>query len=137
MISINLRHLAKNLDTLGYQYILCSNGQEALDMFRRPQSNIDAVIIDMSMPIMDGLEATRRMRELEASHFVDSGTTRPSTPIIALSGNAMKEQIDDAMAAGTSDYLVKPCRRGDLARTLAYWERIIHTGAPHKPMSSI
>lgn len=50
--SINLRHLAKNLDVLGYKYTLCTNGQEALDKFREADSNIDAVIIDMSMPVM-------------------------------------------------------------------------------------
>jgi CheY-like chemotaxis protein len=42
---INLRHLAKNLETLGYQYILCNNGKEALDSFTQPDSDIDAVII--------------------------------------------------------------------------------------------
>jgi len=60
----------------------------------------------------------------------------PATPIIALSGNALKEQIDDAMAVGTSDYLVKPCKRADLAKTLGYWEKVVHTGAPHKAMKA-
>jgi len=49
---INLRHLAKNLDALGYSYTLCTNGQEALDVFREPRNGVDAVIIDMSMPVM-------------------------------------------------------------------------------------
>lgn len=52
MSRINLRLLAKSLDALGYNYILCTNGQEALEMFQHPESVIDAVIIDMSMPIM-------------------------------------------------------------------------------------
>jgi response regulator of citrate/malate metabolism len=43
------------------------------------------------------------------------------------------EQVTDALSAGISDYLVKPCKRADLARTLAHWERVIHTGAEHKP----
>lgn len=132
---INLRHLAKNLDALGYRYLLCTNGKEALDAFKDPESIIDAVICDMSMPLMGGLEATRRMRDYEAIKLVSEGTTRRRIPIIALSGNALTEQINDAMAAGTSDYLVKPCKRVDLARTLVYWEKVVHTGAPHKPMS--
>ncbi|KAJ9619856.1 hypothetical protein H2203_008129 [Taxawa tesnikishii (nom. ined.)] len=124
---INLKHLSKNLSVLGYQQVLCTNGKEALDKFTEPGSDIDAVIVDMSMPIMDGLEATRLMREFEAAH-----ATRIRTPIIALSGNALKDQVDQAMVAGTSDYLVKPCKRADLARTLKYWEHVVHTGAPHQ-----
>lgn len=76
------------------------------------------------------------MRDLEALQAAESDISRPRTPIIALSGNALKEQIQDAMAVGTSDYLVKPCKRADLAKTLSYWERVVHTGAPHKPMLS-
>lgn len=77
----------------------------------------------------DGLEATRRMRDFEEAHL-----NGHRTPIIALSGNALKEQIDDAMSMGTSDYLIKPCKQADLARTLQYWEQIVHTGASHKPL---
>lgn len=76
------------------------------------------------------------MREFEALQARKDGSPRPRTPIVALSGNALKEQINDAMAVGTSDYLVKPCKRADLAKTLSYWEKVVHTGAPHKPMLS-
>ena len=76
------------------------------------------------------------MREFEALQAEKFSPPRPRIPIIALSGNALKEQIDDAMAVGTSDYLVKPCKRADLAKTLSYWEKVVHTGAPHMPMLS-
>lgn len=69
------------------------------------------------------------MRDWEAN-----GALNERIPIIALSGNALKDQIDEAMAMGTSDYLIKPCKKADLARTLAYWERVVHSGAPHKPL---
>ncbi|THY63725.1 hypothetical protein D6C98_01031 [Aureobasidium pullulans] len=131
---INLRHLAKNLETLGYQYILCNNGKEALDSFTQPDSDIDAVIIDMSMPIMDGLEATRLMREHEISPS-NTDPHRTRTPIIALSGNAMKEQVQEAMAAGTSDYMIKPCKRAQLKTMLDHWERIMHDGSAHTPLA--
>ncbi|TKA67901.1 hypothetical protein B0A49_10005 [Cryomyces minteri] len=130
---INLKHLSKHLTTLHYAHVLCANGQEAVDRFCAHDSAIDAVIIDMSMPVMDGLEATRLMRLFEERRR-RNGEQRPTTPIIALSGNAMKEQIDDAMAAGMSDYLVKPCKQADLASTLTHWERVVHSGAPHKPV---
>lgn len=72
------------------------------------------------------------MRQFESSHNTDP--RRPRVPIIALSGNAMKEQVAEAMETGTSDYLVKPCKQADLRRTLKYWEHVVHTGAPHRPM---
>jgi response regulator of citrate/malate metabolism len=43
------------------------------------------------------------------------------------------EQVTDALSAGISDYLIKPCKRADLARTLAHWEHVVHTNAEHKP----
>lgn len=130
---INLQILAKNLDALGYDYVLCNNGKEALENFVKPGSDTDCVILDMSMPVMDGLEATRLMREYEAS----AGSTNPRrirTPIVALSGNAMKEQIEEAFAAGTSDYVVKPCKRAQLKLMINHWERIVHEGADHTPL---
>ncbi|KAG9545740.1 hypothetical protein KCU79_g16318, partial [Aureobasidium melanogenum] len=130
---INLRHLSKNLEVLGYDFVLCNNGKEALDNFTLPESDIDAVIIDMSMPIMDGLEATRLMREHEKSH-PSTNSRRIPIPIIALSGNAMKEQVEEAMAAGTSDYMIKPCKRAQLKLMLEHWERIMHDGSAHTPL---
>jgi len=73
------------------------------------------------------------MRQFESSRST-SDSQRPKTPIIALSGNAMKEQVQEAMEHGTSDYLIKPCKQADLSRSLKYWEHIVHTGAPHRPM---
>ncbi|MCJ1390449.1 hypothetical protein MMC18_003308 [Xylographa bjoerkii] len=80
---INLQYLAKNLKKLGYQYTLCTNGKEILDKFCEPGSTIDCCILDISMPVMDGLESARLMREHEASLAV-GGLPRQRTPIIAL-----------------------------------------------------
>ena len=55
---INLQHLAKHLKMLGYQYTLCTNGQEILDKFCEPDSVIDCCILDMSMPVMGKLLVT-------------------------------------------------------------------------------
>lgn len=85
------------------------------------------------MPIMDGLEATRLMREYEKSH-PSTDSRRVRIPIIALSGNAMKEQVVEAMAAGTSDYMIKPCKRAQLKLMLEHWERILHDGSAHTPL---
>lgn len=75
---INAKYLVKHLKMLGYESILCTNGKEILDKFCDPHSAMEAIIMDMSMPIMDGLESTRLMREFEASERVSR------IPIIAL-----------------------------------------------------
>ena len=124
---INLQHLARHLKMLGYESTLCVNGQEIINKFCEPDSIIDCCILDMSMPVVDGLQAVRLMRQHESSRM-KQGSGRP-VPIIALSGNALKEQVTAAMSAGCNDYLIKPCKRSDLARTLSRWERIVHTGA--------
>jgi hypothetical protein len=53
---INLRHLSKTLEALGYDYVLCNNGKEALDNFTRPESDIDAVIIVSKLSICSSAE---------------------------------------------------------------------------------
>jgi CheY-like chemotaxis protein len=87
----------------------------------------------MHMPVMDGLEATNLMRQYEKSH-PNSNPRRTRIPIVALSGNAMKEQVEEAMAAGTSDYMIKPCKRAQLKLMLEHWERIMHDGSAHTPL---
>jgi PleD family two-component response regulator len=61
---INLQYLAKHLKMLGYQYILCTNGQEILDKFCEPDSIIDCCILDMSMPVMGKLLVTTIRNQL-------------------------------------------------------------------------
>jgi CheY-like chemotaxis protein len=87
----------------------------------------------MHMPVMDGLEATHLMREHEKS-YPNNYPRHLRIPIIALSGNAMKEQVEEAMAAGTSDYMIKPCKRAQLKTMLEHWERIMHDGSAHTPL---
>jgi PAS domain S-box-containing protein len=128
---INLKILATHMTKLGYQFVLCTNGQEILDKVCEPNSAIDCCILDMSMPVMDGLEASRKIREHESSAAINRSQRMP---IIALSGNALNEQVTAAMDSGCSDYLVKPCKQLDLAKRLAYWERIVHSRAEHRPM---
>jgi CheY-like chemotaxis protein len=83
-----------------------TNGQEAIDLVSRGQ--FDMVIMDVHMPVMDGMEATRRMRGL--------GVT---IPIIALTGNVMKDDEDSCRHAGYSGFLAKPIRMNTLLSTVA------------------
>jgi CheY-like chemotaxis protein len=73
----------------------------------------DLVLMDCQMPVMDGFQATRIIRERE-------GTSR-HTHIIAVTANAMEGDRERCLAAGMDDYLAKPFRAGDLRRALAKW----------------
>jgi CheY-like chemotaxis protein/anti-sigma regulatory factor (Ser/Thr protein kinase) len=88
------------LDHVGAETQSAENGQEALDAWRA--SDFDAIIMDMQMPVMDGLAATRAIREAERRE----GLRR--TPIIFVSANAMPEHVAAARAAGADDHVAKP-----------------------------
>ena len=87
------------------------NGQEALDMLER--ETFDAVLMDVEMPVMDGLTTTRRIRQLELEH---PGTNH--MPIVALTARAMKEDRVICSSAGMDYFLTKPIHSGDLIRML-------------------
>ena len=76
------------------------NGQEAVDALKK--ENYDIVLMDVQMPEMDGLEATRIIRDPQ------SGTLNPNIPIIALTAHAMKGDKENCLEAGANDYVSKP-----------------------------
>jgi CheY-like chemotaxis protein len=67
------------------------------------------------MPIMDGYEATRRLRDYETEH------TLPRTPVVALTANAMAEDRDACLAAGMDDFLPKPITKEELRSVVDRW----------------
>jgi signal transduction histidine kinase/DNA-binding response OmpR family regulator len=99
------------LQRLGYQADAAGNGQEAVELVLRVP--YDLVLMDCQMPVMDGFEATRVIRQRE-------GTQR-HTCIIAVTANAMEGDRERCLDAGMDDYLPKPFRAGDLRRILAQW----------------
>ncbi|MBK1720744.1 hybrid sensor histidine kinase/response regulator [Thiocystis violacea] len=100
------------LNRLGYPVDLAVNGLEALDAMQG--TAYDLVLMDCLMPGMDGLEATRRLRELER------GSGR-HTRIIALTADGIEANRESCLAAGMDDFLVKPLGIGTLRRTLSHW----------------
>ncbi len=98
------------LAKLGCQVELATQGVEALA--RLEEEAFDLVLMDCNMPMMDGYEATRRIRE--RGHW-------PGLPIVALTANAMPEERDRCRAAGMDDYLAKPFRREDLLAVVDRW----------------
>jgi CheY-like chemotaxis protein len=102
---------------------LAENGQIAMDLALAAEGageGFDIVLMDIQMPVMDGFEATRRLRQM--------GYTRP---IIALTANAMNEDRQRCIDAGCDDYLSKPANRTALAERIAAW-----TSEP-KPASAV
>jgi two-component system sensor histidine kinase/response regulator len=101
------------LNKLGYHADLVANGVEALQALR--ETDYDAVLMDCEMPEMDGLEATRCIREYRP------GTRNPQIPIIALTADAVLGDRDKCLEAGMNDYLAKPVEPRQLAAVLKKW----------------
>ena len=91
---INLRILAAYLSKLGIEYELATNGEEAINAYTRQTGHFVGILMDISMPIMDGLEATRQIRAHERKHQLDAAA------IIALTGLASDSTRQEALDSG-------------------------------------
>ncbi|HEU4683323.1 MAG TPA: ATP-binding protein [Nitrospira sp.] len=109
----NRRLIESYVKHAGYELHQATNGRNAIDMFRRKP--YDLVLLDLEMPVLDGLEAAKMMRTWERE------TQRTPVPIIALTAHAFKEQLDAAIAAGCSATLTKPVRKLTLLNVLKEW----------------
>ena len=111
------------LDVVGATMLKAVNGAEAVRAFENSQpGEIDAILMDVMMPVMDGLEAARRIRAMDRP---DAATV----PIIAMTANAFTEDRQRAFAAGMNTHLAKPLEASEIVRTLA---RYADPSAPHE-----
>ena len=108
---VNQKVTTAMLRRLDYRSDVVEDGEQALAALR--VKDYAAVLMDCMMPIVDGYEATRRIREREGDG--------PRIPIIAMTANAMRGDRDKAIAAGMDDYVTKPVARDELARCLSHW----------------
>ena len=97
---------------LGINADVVSNGLEAIEAFRSPE--YDLVLMDVQMPKMNGMEATKKIRKIETS-------TSSHIPIIAMTAHAMKDDRKRCLEAGMDDYISKPIKIQSLIHTLDYW----------------
>ena len=102
IMKLSLINLVKSVD-------VAENGKTALDMFGL--NRYDIILMDIQMPIMNGITATKKIREIEKS-------TNTHTPIIAITANAMLGDKETCLSAGIDDYLSKPYQMEDLIRKM-------------------
>jgi CheY-like chemotaxis protein len=95
----------------GHDVVLVSDGAQAVEAVQA--GRFDLVLMDMRMPVMDGEDATRAIRQLDHA--------MRNVPIVALSANAMTEDVQRCLDAGMNDHLAKPVDRALLRRALTVW----------------
>ncbi len=123
--ALNRKILAKYLSKR-QSVVLASDGQEAYDLFASDAGrDIQFIVMDCEMPRLDGRQATRAIRALEAQ-WAAAGRPHQRIPIVGLSGNARPEQVAEAKESGMDDYLSKPCSRDTLLNMLHKWEKVVH-----------
>src|SRR5215203_3529833 len=104
-VEMNLQLAQKLLEGRGLHVLLATNGKEAISVFNR--SKVDLILMDIQMPEMDGLQATKRIRE-----FSD-------VPVIALTANTSTEETNTYQSIGMNDFLAKPIDEQKLAELLS------------------
>lgn len=105
IILLYLKNQVKKID-------IANNGKEAIDRFG--QAKYDLILMDVQMPIMDGLKATQKIREYEEG-------TSSRIPIIAVTANAFPEDKEKCIAAGMDDYISKPFQPAELIEKIKKW----------------
>ena len=109
---VNQMMMTRLLEKRGHRVVLARNGVEAVEAAMRER--FDVVLMDVQMPVMDGFEATARLRESERGRSV-------RVPVIALTAHAMKGYREECLAAGMDDYLNKPLKPDQVTDTLKKW----------------
>ena len=127
------------LKKLGVQTNAVSNGADAVAALERERYSL--VLMDVQMPVMDGFEATRKIRGREAKsqkakdkHASDGSQTSGRIPIIAMTAHAMRGDREKCLEAGMDDYIAKPLSITLLADMLTKW--LSKCGAPSEPLQS-
>src|SRR3954470_9238390 len=115
---------AEYLEFSGYEIVQAGNGVEAIE--RALDSRPDVILMDLSLPVMDGWEATRRLKADEATKNI---------PVLAVTGHALSGVSNDAKKAGCDGFITKPCLPEDLVteiRKVLGGTRSAHTHAKAK-----
>jgi CheY-like chemotaxis protein len=101
------------MDFLGYDTMVVDNGVAALAVYEK----FDIILMDLDMPVMDGFEATQKIREAE---------NKTQVPIIALTAHDFDGVKEECMAIGMNDYLTKPIQIEELKETMGHWDSLLN-----------
>lgn len=113
---VNQLLLSNIFKKFGCEVDIAKTGREACEFFEKEGDNIDLIFMDLQMPVMDGWDATTRIREIEMAKNPDR-----KIPIIALTANDSKEDRDKCLATGMDDHLSKPFRKQLILECLNKW----------------
>ncbi len=109
--SINRKFAQKLLEKVGHTVKIAMNGKEAVEHYQK--EDFDLILMDLQMPIINGYEATRIIRQIEHGEF-------KHTPIIALTAYSLQEEIDKCLAIGLDDCMIKPINLNELNQKVRY-----------------
>ena len=110
--NLNMEIARFQLEQEEIEVFTASNGKEAVEMFEASQLGFyDIILMDIMMPVMDGLEATRHIRSMSRRDAM-------TIPIVAMSANAFQEDVEKSLAAGLNEHLTKPLDEKKLTETM-------------------
>jgi len=109
--AVNQMVIDELLHDFGHTTVLAENGEQAIECVKK--GDIDLILMDCQMPVMDGFDATRRLRTMEAQQ------NAPRMPIIAVTSNAIKGDRERCLDAGMDDYVSKPINTTKLAASIS------------------
>ena len=108
---VNQKLITKLLEKVGHTVTLSSDGKSEVDLFI--QNNFDLILMDIQMPILDGIEATKEIR------LIENNGIRTRTPIIALTAHALQGDREKYISLDMDDYIAKPIDKKNLFQTIA------------------
>ena len=121
----------RHLHSAGYNVDLAENGLEAVNAFQR--KDYDLILMDLQMPVMDGYEATGKIRELEMSlnkgNDNEISAERKKVPIVAMTAHAIKGIKEKCFETGMDDYITKPLKKTEFLSFVGKYEKL----APRLP----
>ncbi len=113
---INQKVAFKTLETFGHTVDLAETGSQTVELYKK--GSYDIVLMDVEMPEMDGIEATRMIRKIERDALLE-GVPRKRVKIVALTASTTKVDRERCIGSGMDDYISKPFRQSELARALS------------------
>jgi signal transduction histidine kinase len=109
---VNQQIVSLNLKKFSIDFVIANNGQEAVDLYQEQHDSIGLILMDCMMPVLDGFEATKAIRDYEKSEGIKQ------THIIALTASVLDDDIKRCYESGMDDYLPKPFKRDILMEKL-------------------